>query len=49
MACGVALALGRYEYKFVLDGEWCCEPGTQESVEHSDCRHERLWRDESRD
>ncbi len=21
------LAPGRYEYKFVLDGEWCCEPG----------------------
>lgn len=21
------LAPGRYEYKFVVDGEWCCEPG----------------------
>ena len=18
---------GRYEYKFIIDGEWCCEPG----------------------
>jgi 1,4-alpha-glucan branching enzyme len=18
---------GRYEYKFVIDGQWCCEPG----------------------
>ena len=25
----VALALppGRYEFKFVVDGQWCCEPG----------------------
>ena len=21
------LAAGLYEYKFVVDGEWCCEPG----------------------
>jgi hypothetical protein len=21
------LAPGRYEYKFVVDGKWCCEPG----------------------
>lgn len=21
---------GRYEYKFVVDGEWCCEPGRNE-------------------
>lgn len=21
------LAPGRYEYKFVVDGQWCCEPG----------------------
>lgn len=20
---------GRYEYKFVVDGEWCCEPGCE--------------------
>ena len=23
----VALPAGRQEYKFVVDGEWCCEPG----------------------
>ena len=22
------LPAGRYEYKFVVDGQWCCEPGT---------------------
>lgn len=21
---------GRYEYKFVVDGQWCCEPGCEE-------------------
>lgn len=21
---------GRYEYKFVIDGQWCCEPGCEE-------------------
>ncbi|MBY0309033.1 MAG: glycogen-binding domain-containing protein, partial [Phycisphaerales bacterium] len=21
------LSPGRYEYKFVIDGQWCCEPG----------------------
>lgn len=25
-AISLALAPGRYEYKFVVDGEWCCEP-----------------------
>ena len=20
---------GRYEYKFVVDGQWCCEPGCE--------------------
>ena len=25
----VALAPGRYEYKFVVDGEWSCEPGAE--------------------
>lgn len=25
------LSPGRYEYKFVVDGQWCCEP---------DCEHE---------
>lgn len=23
----LALAPGRYEYKFIIDGQWCCEPG----------------------
>ena len=23
----VKLAPGRYEFKFVVDGQWCCEPG----------------------
>ncbi len=23
----VDLPAGRHEYKFVVDGEWCCEPG----------------------
>lgn len=21
---------GRYEYKFVVDGQWCCEPGCED-------------------
>jgi 5'-AMP-activated protein kinase regulatory beta subunit len=25
------LAPGRYEYKFVVDGAWCCEPGVPET------------------
>ncbi len=25
------LAPGRYEYKFVVDGEWCCEPGCDDA------------------
>ena len=29
---------GRYEYKFVVDGEWCCEPGcTSETVNCAHC------------
>lgn len=23
----LSLPPGRYEYKFVIDGRWCCEPG----------------------
>jgi hypothetical protein len=26
---------GRYEYKFVVDGEWCCEPGCDKA--HHGC------------
>jgi 1,4-alpha-glucan branching enzyme len=25
----VALRPGRYEFKFVVDGGWCCEPGCE--------------------
>ena len=28
---------GRYEYKFVVDGEWCCEPGCHAS--EVECPH----------
>lgn len=28
----------RYEYKFVVDGNWCCEPGCDDSAyQGSDC------------
>ena len=30
------LAPGQYEYKFILDGAWCCEPGRADS-ECADC------------
>ena len=26
-AVSVPLGRGRHEYKFVIDGQWCCEPG----------------------
>ena len=36
-SASLLLAPGRYEYKFVVDGEWRCEPGcTQEEVH---CQH----------
>ena len=28
---------GRYEYKFVVDGEWCCEPGCGASGKCAQC------------
>ena len=28
-AATLALPRGRHEYKFVVDGEWCCEPGCE--------------------
>jgi len=28
---------GRYEYKFVVDGQWCCEPNCQSSGECPKC------------
>jgi 1,4-alpha-glucan branching enzyme len=30
------LAPGRYEYKFIVDGTWCCEP-CRPDVESPDC------------
>ena len=30
------LAPGRYEYKFIVDGTWCCEPGRTDS-DCADC------------
>jgi 1,4-alpha-glucan branching enzyme len=30
------LAPGRYEYKFIVDGGWCCEPGRADA-ECADC------------
>lgn len=27
----VPLTPGRYEYKFVVDGQWCCEPGERDA------------------
>jgi 1,4-alpha-glucan branching enzyme len=30
------LVPGRYEYKFVVDGAWCCEPGRADA-ECADC------------
>jgi len=29
------LAPGRYEFKFIMDGQWCCEPGCE--GEHRGC------------
>ena len=34
-AATLDLPPGRYEYKFVVDGEWCCEPGCEEP--HNGC------------
>jgi 1,4-alpha-glucan branching enzyme len=31
----VDLKPGRYEFKFVVDGAWCCEPG--HDTPHHDC------------
>lgn len=28
-AVALPLAQGRYEYKFVIDGQWCCELGCE--------------------
>ena len=31
----VGLPSGRHEYKFVIDGHWCCEPGSDSPFDHS--------------
>ena len=31
------LAPGQYEYKFVVDGAWCCEPGLEDHAPCPDC------------
>lgn len=31
------LAPGRYEYKFVVDSVWCCEPGREDTLEFEGC------------
>jgi 1,4-alpha-glucan branching enzyme len=34
----VDLEPGRYEYKFVVDGNWCCEPGCDDrTYQGPDC------------
>ena len=34
----IPLAAGRHEYKFVVDGQWCCEPGPEEALQgRTDC------------
>ncbi len=31
------LPAGRHEFKFVVDGQWCCEPGCDASAECPKC------------
>jgi 1,4-alpha-glucan branching enzyme len=33
----VELVPGRYEFKFVVDGAWCCEPGCKEPGRDCPC------------
>lgn len=28
---------GRYEFKFVVDGQWCCEPGADDANLECEC------------
>lgn len=35
-AVALPLSLGHHEYKFVIDGQWCCEPGCE--GEYSGCQ-----------
>lgn len=36
-ATELELSSGRHEFKFVVDGEWCCEPGCEASSECPKC------------
>ena len=36
-AATLDLPPGRYEYKYVVDGRWCCEPGREEPA--AGCPH----------
>ena len=36
----ISLPFGRHEYKFIVDGKWCCNPGGAE-VEEECSRHVR--------
>ncbi len=31
----LSLSPGRYEYKFIVDGQWCCEPARGDSAVES--------------
>ena len=31
------LTPGRYEYKFIVDGNWCCEPGREDGAGCPNC------------
>lgn len=33
----VELGKGRYEFKFIVDGEWCCEVNCQANAECPQC------------
>lgn len=33
----LALTPGRYEYKFVVDGQWCCDPGVEDGLACPHC------------
>ena len=36
-AASIALPPGRYEYKFLVDGMWCCKPGCYDHAPGSPC------------
>lgn len=35
-AISLNLAPGHYEYKFIIDGAWCCDAGCERECEHCD-------------